>query len=463
MLTTDFGQTHFGGCDLGHRSRNQCLIKIADLIHRHPGGTLPHKLHAPRDYKAMDRLVNRPETTHAAVLAGHIKQTLEQMCQLDGPVLILHDTTELDYTGLHSIADLGSIGSNLGRGYLCHNSLAYDPQRREVIGLANQILHTRTLVGRHEPVADKRDRLGRESRLWTLGAAAIGPTPTGKTWVHVADRGADTFEHMAEHVAHDREFVIRTTGRRKAYVGHDNTDDEPQVLGDFAEQLSLLGTRMIEIAAQPGQRARKATVGVGFAAVQLRPPHVCRGHYDNKPLSVWLVVVRELKPPKDTEPIEWLLLTNMAVRAEDDAWLRVDWYKFRWVLEEYHKGQKTGCSIEDLQFTSKQALEPMIALLSVVAVTLLKLRDASRDPDAAARPATDYVDPRYVAVLSGWRYKKVKVGLTVRDFFLALARLGGHQNRKGDRPPGWIVLWRGWHALQTMLDGAEAVGFDFRG
>jgi hypothetical protein len=35
--------------------------------------------------------------------------------------------------------------------------------------------------------------------------------------------------------------------------------------------------------------------------------------------------------------------------------------------------------------------------------------------------------------------------------------LGGHQNRKNDHRPGWLILWRGWMALQYMFDGAEAL------
>ncbi len=45
-------------------------LRIADRIYRHPGGTLPAKLHEPKDYKAMDRLMNRPEATHAAMLGA---------------------------------------------------------------------------------------------------------------------------------------------------------------------------------------------------------------------------------------------------------------------------------------------------------------------------------------------------------------------------------------------------------
>src|SRR5438270_1444476 len=138
--TASFGRTQFGSAPLGHQQRTACLVKIADLIHRHPGGTLPEKLHAPKDYKAMDRLMHRPEVTHARVLAAPCARTRERMRAATGVTLVLHDTTELDYSGLRSITDLGSIGGGLNRGYLCHNSLAYDPQHREVLGLAQQIL-----------------------------------------------------------------------------------------------------------------------------------------------------------------------------------------------------------------------------------------------------------------------------------------------------------------------------------
>src|SRR5262249_49246472 len=153
--------------------------------------------------------------------------------------------------------------------------------------------------------------------------------------------------------------------------------------------------------------------------------------------------VWEPNPPKGVKAVEWFLLTNVAVGSATDAWERVDWYCMRWVIEEFHKGQKTGCSIEDPQFTTVEALQPMIAWLSVVAVSLLNLRDLSRDPKTQDLPATEVVSAEEVEVLSG-HYRKRRQPLTVREFFLLLARLGGHQNRKKDHPPGWLVLWRGW-------------------
>jgi hypothetical protein len=166
-----------------------------------------------------------------------------------------------------------------------------------------------------------------------------------------------------------------------------------------------------------------------------------------------VVYVTEVKPPRGEKPIAWMLLTNEPVRTFDDAWRVTSWYERRWIIEEYHKSLKTGCRIEDLQFTYVERLEPAIALLSAVALTLLGLRDASRRPDAQTRPATTLLAQEYVEVLSSWRHGKIRCDLTIHEFFFALARLGGHQNRKRDHRPGWLILWRGWMKLQCMLDG----------
>jgi hypothetical protein len=464
--TASFGMTQFGSAPLGHKKRTECLVKIADLIHRHPGGTLPAKLHEPKDYKAMDRLMNRPEVTHANVLAAPCERTLQRMREAPGVTLVLHDTTELDYSGLQSIADLGSIGGDLNRGYLCHNSLAFAPEQREVLGLANQILHRRQCrrqrqgaKKKREGVKQKRERSDRESRLWLRGAASVGVAPQGRQWVHVADRGSDGFEYLASVVQQKQGLVVRSCSNRVIRQGHDENDPKGYVK-TYARLLPRMGHREVTVS---GSGQRQAAVSVGFAPILLWPPHVRRGEYEKKPLRLWVVCVREDKPPKGVTPLEWILLTNVEVTTAEHAWERVSWYECRWVLEEYHKAQKTGCAIEELQFTSAQALEPMIGLLSVVAVTLLNLREAARRPDAKERPASEVVDPHYVKVLSGWRHRQPRPDWTVHDFFMALARLGGHQNRKSDHRPGWLVLWRGWMALQHMLDGAEVIGYKTRG
>jgi hypothetical protein len=173
------------------------------------------------------------------------------------------------------------------------------------------------------------------------------------------------------------------------------------------------------------------------------------------PLAVWLVRVWEINPPEGEERLEWILITNHPVNSFEDAYRVVGWYECRWIIEEYHKGMKTGCQIESPQFTKEVRLQPAIAVLSVVTVKLFQLRDASRRPDAMTRKATTLISPTYVKVLSAWRHKSSNLDWTVHEFYMALARLGGHQNRKGDHPPGWQVIWEGWKELVPMVIGYE--------
>ncbi len=103
------------------------------------------------------------------------------MGEADGPVLLIHDTTELDSTSLTSLTGLGRIGNGSGRGHECHSRLAVHAPTRAVLGLANQILTRRDTIGKGESRRDRRERETRESRLWKRGSEAVGPAPEGTT------------------------------------------------------------------------------------------------------------------------------------------------------------------------------------------------------------------------------------------------------------------------------------------
>jgi len=131
----------------------------------------------------------------------------------------------------------------------------------------------------------------------------------------------------------------------------------------------------------------------------------------------------------------------------------VAWYQCRWVIEEYHKGLKTGCGIETLQFEQIGRLEPAVGVLSALTITLLQLRDAARAPNADVRPATDVVSAEYVEVLTQRYPQRLRGRVSINAFYRHVAHLGGHQNRKGDGFPGWITLWRGWMHLEALVLG----------
>jgi hypothetical protein len=469
-----FGAENFGTAKLGNQARTRRLVGLADHILAHPGGTLPDKLADPNDLRALYRLLAQPAVTHAAVLAPHQACTRQRLAAADGPVLLIQDATELNYSGLLSVTDLGQLGGGRNRGFLAHHCLAVQANGRRVLGLLHHILYRRPHVPKDEPRQDKRARTDRESRLWQHTCAAIGPAAAGRCHIDVGDRGADLFEYLEYECTHQRWCLLRATHDRAVTVSDPATLEVLGLCGPYRGRLFRLARALPEwarkevaVAARPGQSARTAVVRLAAAPVRLHAPRRARGLHGHEPLALWVVYVGEFDPPAGQEPIEWVLLTNVPTDTVAGLLAVVAWYETRWVIEEFHKCQKTGCGIEWLQLGKvnhdgrgrgppQNRLEPAIALLSVAAVQLLILRRQGRDADLASRPATEVVSGAEEQVLRGWRYGAGHEPLTVAEFLLALARLGGHLNRKGDGAPGWQTLWRGWQKLHLMVQGARA-------
>lgn len=452
-ITGSFGQQHFGACNLGDARLTARLVKTADRFLGHPGGTLPDKLNRNADLIGFYRLANNPKVSHARLIEAHCARTRRLMADAGGVLLVIHDTTEIDFSGL-DVEDLGPIGHGGCSGYLAHNSLAYDYQNREVLGLANQTLHVRRRVPKGESPKAKRAHPERESRLWKKGWAALGPPCGGPLRVNVADRGADMLEFIEAVENGGDHYVIRSKSNRNIEIDDGNGGVIKTKLHDFAATLATLGTRSVSVQANCDQPARKATVRVACGRVSIKPPHFARGEHSDRNLATFVVHVREVKPPKGAQPLQWILLTNVATTDLEGANRCIDWYACRAVIEEYHKAMKTGCGIELPQFTTGAALRASIAVLSVVATQLLRLRDLARGPNATTQPATQVIDDDYVEAVSLWRFNEVRE-LNVHDFFKALGKLGGHLNRKHDGSPGWLVLWRGWTKLQLLVAGAQ--------
>ena len=119
------------------------------------------------------------------------------------------------------------------------------------------------------------------------------------------------------------------------------------------------------------------------------------------------------------------------------------------MIKEYHKAIKTGLGAERLQLESAERLFAAIAIMSVVALRLIELRERlRRHPDAEAAQAG--LSPLEREVL---RQKSGHPLRTVCEVALAIGRLGGHLNRTRDGLPGWQTLWHGMNTLHALVEG----------
>ena len=162
------------------------------------------------------------------------------------------------------------------------------------------------------------------------------------------------------------------------------------------------------------------------------------------------MIVRELEPPDGQAPIEWRLLTTESIATPEDVLRIVDAYRARWLIEEYFKAIKTGCSYEKLQLESLQALKNALSFCFAIAWHMLLLRTVARD--APNVPASAVVTSAQLAVLiaiaatpkNPWSVK-LTANADAAAILYAVARMGGHIKNNG--PPGWLTLARGLHAL----------------
>ena len=447
----DAAPTLFPDLDLGDARRNRRFRTVVQTIADNPGASLPQLFPKPADYDACLRLFDSPQCTHRNILDAHASATLDTIEQHQGVVLLIHDATVLDFSGHTTLEDdLGPVGNGGGRGWLAHQSIAVNPLDRTVFGLLSQILHVRDVVPKGETVAARRERTSRESLLWQRGLDEIGPTPEPGNWIDVCDRGADIFEFLQQLRDRRRRFVVRSTHDRALGVGP--TDEKAKhLLHDTLRATAAQAHWDLTIPVKTGHPGRVAHLSANAVSVALRPPHVRKGRHRRESVAVNAVRVWEEHPPAGVEALEWILPTGEPVDTPEQLRQVADWYACRMQIEEFHKVQKSGMSVEGCQVQCVEKMAALVAVLSVVSVGLMNLRLAMRNPATAERPARELVPALWVQVLSLMRTGRRQPDWTVEHFWVQLARLGGYQKNPAKHPPGWITLWRGWQILHALI------------
>ena len=147
------------------------------------------------------------------------------------------------------------------------------------------------------------------------------------------------------------------------------------------------------------------------------------------------------------------MLTSVEVNSLEDALKVIEWYKYRWIIEEYHKCIKTGCNVQSKQLRSSFRIENYLGIAGIIAVKLLKIRDLMRtNPDELASKVVDKLSLKIIK-----NYHKTDKELTIKEFYILVAKMGGFLNRKSDGDPGWQTLWKGQLQLFWMVEGAKVL------
>jgi hypothetical protein len=457
-----FAAIHFAGARLGDRRLSKRATFIAGSMALKPGSSIPRLFDGSRPVKAAYEFFDHSNATPSNIQAGHNELVRRAIAETKGIMLLIEDTSEFVFNGREPIEGLGPVGPGAkdNQGFHLHTVLCVQPpkeglycaeKRREPVGIIG-LLHQEYYIRTPRPKGEKRSdsyatrKRARETQLWERSTETIGRAPAGVRFIRVGDRGADIYASLRRYVELDHGYVIRAARDRVL-------EDEEEKLFEKARSLDFFeGSMTIDLRARPGQKARTAKLRLAAAPVNLRSPQLP----DHKPgtlpaIDCWIVRITEENPPEGVEKLEWLLLTDEPANSFEKARETALRYASRWIIEDYHKAIKSGLGAEALQLETKERLFAAIALMAVVALRLIDLRERVRlDPEAPASQSG--LSSFQLKVLAHKLSRKLT---TVRDVALAIGRLGGHMNRKGDGMPGMKTLWLGMITLEALSEGAR--------
>lgn len=439
----------FNECQLGNKSRTRRLQRVAEHMLARPDKSLPEQNPLWADLKAAYRLFQNEDVTFAAVCQQHWEQTRATQ---PGRYLLISDTTDIDHGSHQSTTGLSFLGNGQGKGMQLHSCLVYDSGRKLIEGTAGALVHYRKHAPKKETRTQRLSRV-RESELWGNLVDQVGAPPEGSQWIHVFDRGGDNFEAMCHILQAGGDWVIRAA-RLKRNVLLENGELLP--LADAVQQAEVLERYDLPLPSRPGIAARTASIELSAIKVTLPVPRhrspwlkAC----GIQRLQVNIVTVQEIDPPRGVQKVNWVLLTSLPVSTASQARQVVEDYENRWLIEEYHKALKTGCSLQRHALRSAERLEPLTGLISVIGTRLLQLKMIGRSQRQAK--ARTHVPASWLECLTLAKPKLDAEQLTVYEFIRELAKLAGFLGRKCDGEPGWQKIWAGYLTLKSLLDGMK--------
>ena len=275
---------------LGNRFRS-LLAQLSSS----PGDSIPLVCQDWANTKAAYRFFDNDRVSEAEILGGHFQATRDRAGATDGPILVMHDTTEFTYQR-EDIDAVGKTRINIaggrpdgrpryytGCGILMHSSLAVTTEglplgltaikfwsRKKFKGsdaLKRKINPTRVPIEKKESIR-WLDNLKQSTSL--LGDPA--------RCVHVGDRESDIYELFCTAQDAGTQFLLRTCVDRLA------GDSKHTIATEMAE-VDCKGLHRVEVRDRHGKMS-EAVLELKFRRILVQPPLYKQRRYPALELTV---------------------------------------------------------------------------------------------------------------------------------------------------------------------------------
>lgn len=364
-------------------------------------------------------------------------------------VLVPQDTTEINLTTHSGTTGLGYLGSTECRGLMMHNVLAVSPHGTP-LGLIGSKLWTRAPEEQGKRTTrNQRSIAEKESQRWLEGVRkAEAALPDHPHVVVIGDREADIYELFAMPRRERTDLLVRVRDWRR------RVEHPEKYLGKAVRSSPPRAELRVELPRADSHPGREATLTVRWQEITLRRPANHTEPAAEEPVRLWFLLAEEESAVPGHAPLKWLLASTLAIHTEADAIRLLDWYLYRWRIEQYHFVLKSGCRIESRQLQTAERMEAAIATYSIIAWRLLWLTYEARESPHTECTKVFETDEWQVAHRVVHPHAPLPAEPPTLSTAMGwIARLGGHLGRKNDGPPGVKTLWRGLSRLVDLVAG----------
>ena len=378
------------GCCFADERLSKRLRKLVAQIGSAMGQSIPLVCQDWANTKAAYRFLSNDRVNEADILAGHFQSTRDRTVATDGPVLVLHDTTEFTYQrestdaigitkSINSGRDkAGRLRSHTVCGILMHSSLAVTTEGLP-LGLAAVKFWTRKkfkgTAALKKKINPTRVPIEKKESIRWLENVRQSTELLGEPGrcVHIGDRESDIYELFCAAREARTHFLIRTCVDRLA-------GDGDHTIADEMEEVAVKGLHRIDVRDSNGD-PDEAVLEIRYRKVRVLPPIGKQKHYPALTLTV--IHAEERGTPKNRKKIEWKLITDLPVGSRADAIEKLEWYALRWKIEVFHKILKSGCKAEESKLRTAQRLANLVSIFCILSWRVFWMTMLNRSaPDA---------------------------------------------------------------------------------
>ncbi len=459
----DWAIEEYSTINLGDKRLDNRAKKILGQLSDNPEGSIPENCKSWSETKAVYRFFDSDLVSAKKVFKPHRLATLNRI-KTHPVVLLIQDTTSLNYSGQTKREDTGPLQQDNVRGIYLHPTFVMTPNR-ECLGVIDYEQWARTKLA-HQTKKERaasnyaRPLKEKESYRWLKGykkANKLAEKIPDTQFIYIADREADIYDIYHEAQTNCKsgraDWIIRAAYNRS--FCDENSPKKRNMIKNLDNVVKPLGVLSFNISATGRRKKRHVEQNIFAKEITLLCPPTKKAQL---PLKVKLTVIRtrEINPQNTEEPIEWTLLTSFPVKNLIAAKKIIDLYLCRWQIETFFKILKSGCKIEKLRINSKSRFDPCLALYLVIAWRILYLTMLGRaHPNVDSENVFEAVEWQTAYIILH-KKKPPKNSPTLSEAIKIIAQLGGFLARKSDGDPGPEVMWKGLKSLHEYIKARES-------